>query len=245
MPLMADNAELFLGKSVLEIGTGSGIISLYAASLGAKKVVSTDINPVALRNARLNAAEQGLDDVIEARLVPESDMSGYSVIRPDERFDIIVSNPPFSLDLDAPANTAFTDRGDLGFSIVRGLEHHLAPGGFVILLYGSNFYHNVMVKFARYMGYEVRNHNPIGLTKREAETLFNAYLARLLAYENIEQSAFRFDRKADVAFRWDFLRNQGLNTAHIDYEPLLPGGMGQPFRPGIIVIEHTRSTAAQ
>ena len=150
LPLMKENKELFNGKTVLEIGTGSGIISIYAAQLGAKKVVATDISRDAIRTAARNAARFEVASVVETRLVPRSDMSAYSVIRAHETFDIIISNPPYSLKLDAPTNNAVIDRGDLGFSIVKGLRSHLRPDGVAILLYNSLFYHLAMVKFARY-----------------------------------------------------------------------------------------------
>jgi SAM-dependent methyltransferase len=156
LPFMKENAARFAGKSVLEIGTGSGIISLYAAKLGATKVVSTDISEQAVRCATRNASRLGADEIIDVRLVPASDISAFSVIEPGERFDVLISNPPYALDLDATENTPLIDRGDLGLSIVRGLDAHLNPGGVAILLYNSLFYHYVMVKFASYEGWEVR-----------------------------------------------------------------------------------------
>ena len=244
LPLMEENADLFRGKSVLEIGVGSGIISLYAALLGAERVVSTDINPAALEATRLNAAEIGVADLIETRLVSGNDISAYSVIQPGERFDFILSHPPYWLDLDAARNNVSFDRGDLGFSIVRGLENHLAPDGIAILLYEPIFYHNAMVKFARYSGYEVRHHNPIRLDGREARILFNSYLARLLEHEGIEPDAFRFDSGETRGRRNDLLRKFGSFVQKVErsgfwlgVEPLLPGG-GNRIHPGMIVIEH-------
>jgi len=204
LPFMQENKELFEGKTILEIGTGSGIIGIYAAKLGAKKVVATDINKTAIVCANQNAQALGVSSIIETRLVPLTDISAYSVIAPDESFDVIISNPPYSLDLDAQENTAVVDRGDLGFSIVRGLDTHMKPSGVAILLYKSLFYHHVMVKFAKHVGYQVRNQVPDVLTSFESEALFNFYLTRLLEHEHIDSNAFRFDREKDNI---PFLRN--------------------------------------
>ena len=240
LPVMGDNSDLFKGARVMEIGTGSGIISLYAAKLGASKVVSTDINPQAIASINLNAKDLGFADVIDARLVPLDDMSAYSVIAPDEQFDIIISNPPFALDLDAAENSALTDRGDLGFSIVRGLDKHLAPDGKAIFLYGSLFYHQVMVKFARYSGYNVRSHNPNGMFPWEAESLFNGYLNRLLDAEGIPRGAFSFDRTRDYALTPAFLNNGALQAPYVgqlEWEPLFPAPAPDRYHPGMMVME--------
>ena len=159
-------------------------------------------------------------------------MSAYSVIGPDEAFDIIISNPPYSLDLDADGNTALTDRGDLGFSIVRGLETHLEPGGTAMLFYGSLFYHHVMVKFARHLGYDVRFHIPTALTPLEAETLFNHYLSRLLELEQIESRDFRFHFQNDTGLGRIYV-TVGQNEQPT---PLLPGNSERWFH-GMMVIQ--------
>jgi len=238
LPFMKHLGEdFFKGKDVMEIGTGSGVISLYSSRLGARSVVSTDINPAAIASITKNAEDLGYSDVIEPRLVPLTDMSAYSVIGDDETFDIIISNPPFALDLDAEKNDALTDRGDLGFTIVRGLEKHLRPGGKVVMLYGSNFYHNVMVKFARHEGYEVRHHNPVRTYPWAAETLYNSYLKRLLKAENMDPKAFYFDRKKDEGLKEMFLANYYLPASRIDYKPLLPGSRPWRYYEGMMVIE--------
>lgn len=48
------------GARVLDIGTGSGILSLFALKLGAESVHAYDIDPVAVRVARENAAANGV-----------------------------------------------------------------------------------------------------------------------------------------------------------------------------------------
>jgi len=240
LPLMEAYKELFKGKTVLEIGAGSGPISLYAAKLGATKVVSTDINPDAVAAIAANAASQGVGDIVEARLVPLDDMSAYSVIRPDEVFDIIISNPPYALDLDAPVNTAATDTGELGFSIVEGFKQHLQPDGIALLYYDSLFYHQVIAKFARYAGYEVVNHNPIGMYTWEAETLFNNYLERLLLKEGMAPDMIRFKRDTD-GLDWVYLRNQCLDTDWIGYAKLIPESDHREYYPGWMKISYSAS----
>jgi predicted RNA methylase len=192
LPFMKENVDLFAGKRVLEIGSGSGIVSVYAAKLGAKKVVATDINDQAVKTTQLNAEKFGVNSIVEARLVPPNDMSAYSVLKGGETFDMIISNPPYTLDLDAKNNDSMFDTGDLGFSIIRGLDQRLEPGGKAILLYGTMFYHLAMVKYAEYRGFEVRYHQPDALTAEESRILFNSYLARLLAREKVDPAAIQF-----------------------------------------------------
>jgi len=48
------------GQSVIDLGCGSGILAIAAARLGAGSVLAVDIDPEAVRTARLNAAANGL-----------------------------------------------------------------------------------------------------------------------------------------------------------------------------------------
>ncbi len=52
---------------VFDVGTGSGILAIAAALLGAKAVKAVDIDPVAVRVARENIADNGLEDKIEVK----------------------------------------------------------------------------------------------------------------------------------------------------------------------------------
>jgi release factor glutamine methyltransferase len=74
------------GKKFLELGAGSGIISLLAARKGAW-VTASDINPVAVENIRQNAIQNNLSlNILQSDLftdIPESD------------FDYIVIAPPY------------------------------------------------------------------------------------------------------------------------------------------------------
>ena len=82
------------GKMILDLGAGSGVLSLIALKNGAKKSVATEINPYAVANAVYNAEHFGFKDKMEVRLVSIDMQGAYSVIDKNERFDLIVSNPP-------------------------------------------------------------------------------------------------------------------------------------------------------
>ena len=126
------------GDEILEIGTGSGLISLCCLKAGSKRVVATDVNSNAIENASFNASHLGLKDFFEVRQVPLSDSSAFSVIRDSETFDLIISNPPWvnrtpqTIDEYALYDANF----DLLKSLFAGLKKHLNPGGRVLLAYG-------------------------------------------------------------------------------------------------------------
>ena len=78
------------GKTVADVGTGSGIQALAAARAGATRVVAIDINPNAVATAAANARANGFEHAIFAI---GSDL--LSAIPPRQQFDVILSNPPF------------------------------------------------------------------------------------------------------------------------------------------------------
>lgn len=73
-------------KSFLELGCGTGIISVLAAKKGAS-VTASDINPTAIKNARLNARKNKVKiDVVLSDLFKNI---------PPQVFDYIIINPPY------------------------------------------------------------------------------------------------------------------------------------------------------
>jgi spermidine synthase len=197
LPFMEKHKELFQGKKVLDIGTGCGILALYAAKLKAAKVVATDIDARAIANAKRNSQLLGFSSIIETRLVPAEDTSAYSVIKEDEKFDVIISVPSGAVDLDSKIDTEVIDKGDLGFSILKGLPQHLQADGIAVLRYTSLFYHEVLAKYGRYLGYNVRDYPATTMLPEEMDILFNSYLARILKHEGLPADAFRFDLKKE------------------------------------------------
>jgi len=127
------------GRRVLEIGTGTGLLSLCALQAGARSVVATDINSNAVINARFNAKLLGFGNRLDVRLVPLDRSGAYEVIKPGERFDVIISNPPWVNRV--PERIQDFALYDASFHLMQtlldGLPKHLCPGGRVLLAYGA------------------------------------------------------------------------------------------------------------
>ena len=70
------------GDSVLDAGTGSGILAVYAVKLGASSAAAFDNDPVAVENARENFKLNGVDDKINIFTGTASELTGtkYSLI---------------------------------------------------------------------------------------------------------------------------------------------------------------------
>ena len=66
--LQALERHLRPGDHVLDVGTGSGILAIAAAKLGAARVLALDIEPVAVKVAVENAARNGVADRVTVRL---------------------------------------------------------------------------------------------------------------------------------------------------------------------------------
>lgn len=132
-------AEAFVQNAdVLEVGTGSGLISLCCLQAGAARVVATDLNPAAVNNALLNAKEMGFAERFEARLVPGRSPGAWTVIEPDAKFDLIVSNPPWENSRPASVQefALYDPDFELLKSLVTGARSRLKPNGRMWLAYG-------------------------------------------------------------------------------------------------------------
>ena len=87
--LAAENMQVTEDDTVLEIGTGCGILAVLAAKK-AKTVVAVDINPYALECANRNAEANGVKEKIDFR---HGDL--FQPIRKNERFSLILFNSPY------------------------------------------------------------------------------------------------------------------------------------------------------
>ncbi|KAJ2080299.1 hypothetical protein H4R24_003174 [Coemansia sp. RSA 988] len=80
-----DNKDIFKGKVVLDVGCGTGILSMFAARAGAAKVIAVD-NSEIIHKAQANVIENELDGVITLvkGKIEELEL-------PVEKVDIIIS----------------------------------------------------------------------------------------------------------------------------------------------------------
>lgn len=76
--------------SMLEMGCGCGVASVIGALAGVPRVTALDINPAAVRTARLNAERHGVADRVTALT---SDL--FSAVPGDPVYDLIFWNSPF------------------------------------------------------------------------------------------------------------------------------------------------------
>ena len=61
------------GRAVIDVGTGSGVLAIAAARLGAQTVVAIDVDPDAVENAQENAARNGVADTVSVAVLDLAD----------------------------------------------------------------------------------------------------------------------------------------------------------------------------
>lgn len=117
------------GDDVLDVGTGSGIHSIFAAQK-ANHIVATDIYAPAIENAIANAKMHQVTDKIDFRV---GDLLGP--LRDDEKFDVVYFNInyPFSVD--------DKDRQRLHERFFSGIHRHLKPDARIY--YQTSFIRNL------------------------------------------------------------------------------------------------------
>lgn len=99
--------EIHGGEKILDLGCGSGILSIAALLLGAKKAVMTDILENSVKTARANALQNGFGkdrclafcgDIIKSESLRKEIGTGYDVIAANIVADVIISMSAFFKD---------------------------------------------------------------------------------------------------------------------------------------------------
>lgn len=93
------------GKTVIDLGCGSGFLAIISGLLGAKEVLVLDISPLAIVATRKNWEKNGL----KTKLITKISNCFEAINKPDwfGHFDFIISNPP-----------------GLPLSVLNNLENH-------------------------------------------------------------------------------------------------------------------------
>ena len=107
--LLAENLEIKEGQSVLEIGTGSGLVSMYA-SLLTDDVTATDINYNALELAEKNFKLNNINTI----KLEFGDL--FEPVK-DKKFDVILFNTPY-----LPTDSDDIINDDLNYAFDGGLD---------------------------------------------------------------------------------------------------------------------------
>ena len=115
-------------RQTLDLGTGTGLLALKAAS-HSEKVVATDLNPRAIEFARFNARLNGVENVESLA------GDGFAPVA-GRKFDLIFSNPPFFI---TPGSEyRFCDNpmelDQMCRQMVKQAPAHLEPGGYFQML---------------------------------------------------------------------------------------------------------------
>jgi release factor glutamine methyltransferase len=147
-----------LGKhsSVLDMCAGSGILAIVAAQSGAGRVTAVDISRRAVLATRLNSRLNG----VRVRTV-RGDL--FAAI-PGERFHLIASNPPNLVSpsdkLPRHGSSRAWDAGASGRAFLDRIcdraQHHLSPGGVLLIVHSSLCSEQATVDALFGRGYEVR-----------------------------------------------------------------------------------------
>lgn len=91
--LLADFANVRRAQSCLDLGSGAGVLCvLLAAKNLNSQITGIELQPNFADLSRLNIAENGMEDRLK---IITADLREYKSLVKAERFDLVVSNPPY------------------------------------------------------------------------------------------------------------------------------------------------------
>jgi release factor glutamine methyltransferase len=141
-PTYTDGSQLLAGTLaavvsdtdvVLDMGAGSGVMAVIAARI-CQQVVSVDISPLATKCVQDNIALNHISHKVDVRL---GDL--FDAVNLEEKFSLIVFNPPF---MDGtPSDWLEAAMYDKDYQTLKrffaGVKHYLKPGGSVLLVFSE------------------------------------------------------------------------------------------------------------
>ncbi|WP_344975118.1 DUF7059 domain-containing protein [Salinactinospora qingdaonensis] len=212
-------------ERALDMGAGCGVQTLHLAAR-ASQVCATDVNPRALWFTEISAALSGIDNV-EVR-----QGSLYEPVE-DQRFDLIVSNPPFVITPE-PARYSYRESDMAGdevcAEIVKRAPGYLTDGGWCQLL--ANWLHVGGEDWRDRVGAWVTGTGCAGwVVQRDVQD--PAEYVELWLRDSCEQGTPEYTRRYDawldyferegikgIGFGWICLRNDVAQDAAVRVEDL-------------------------
>lgn len=128
--LMAESVDISPKQTFVEIGCGTGAVCLILGEK-AKSGLGVDINPDAVKNAKLNKKR------MKSKNVAFKLSNVFDSV--ESKFDIVICNPPYSpYKPKDEVDMMFWDENDaMKKKFFRQVGKHLKPGGFVYFGYAD------------------------------------------------------------------------------------------------------------
>ena len=206
------------GETVLDLGCGSGLLSIAAAKLGARHVVAVDIVPGSLAATVRNARHNGVQERIHAlsgswfEALRGRSQSGDGI----KRFDVIIATPP-----QTPGNRPFGPRygGEDGtkhlFAIVDQAPNFLEPKGgrlWILAISLANPQGLWQRLEDRFLTVDLVHETPRFFTSEEYESMDPGLFNHLLGLRSSGRSQFYEDSCGRYFFRNLFILAGGLRA---------------------------------
>jgi len=223
------------GKHLLEIGCGSGAVSI-AAGLREWKVSACDTNPLAVAATRGNAAECGLDWGAEIREGGPGDIAGWI---PEQGADVIAWNLPYIEPIPGDSLGPMEDSALIGseeseelLSEISSNPSILNEGGIVLLLHSSNTIGEKIGLKWRKSGWATRNVSETSIGDERLTVVAcwkpfeNATVSRIQSCESTNDEVFDLGMVSQGTFVSTNSQNSGRGYAGREWISSEGGFMG-------------------
>jgi tRNA1Val (adenine37-N6)-methyltransferase len=97
-------AKTYNVRRILDIGTGTGVIALMLAQRSGAQIDAIDIDEAAFQESKMNAAASPWSDRLHMHHISLQDFARMQ----EEKYDLIVSNPPYFIDSVPPTEESRT-----------------------------------------------------------------------------------------------------------------------------------------